>query len=1128
MKNRLLQLSFLSINFLLSGMAFQMVLQQKLFAIELAQKVVSVHNAVIKIDAIDISITDAFSMIESQTEYTFGFAKKDIDQAVRLNLNVNNETVASALTEFSKISNLRFKQENNNIHVSKISDKRQPAIIIENSQTNTVTGKVTSQEDDEGLPGVNVIEKGTSNGTVTDIEGRYSLDVSEGAILVFSSVGYTREEVAVDGRSVVDLAMAADIQQLDELVVIGYGSVRKSDLTGSVFSMKEDELKSGINENIDGKIKGKIPGVSVMQTSGNPGAAPRIRIRGSSSITGSNRPLYVIDGVPFDDSSLGAGLPNNYSGSETSGLNSVNLADVESLEVLKGPSAVAIYGARGSNGVILITTKQGVKGQAKVSYNFEGGFKETTKKLDLLTTSEFISVRNEIAGEYNEDPVFSASDIENIRGADWQDEIFRRGSYQNHTVSFSGGNNSATYYASLNYYDEDGIVISSGIKKYNGRLNLSLKASDRLTLGLNININRIDDDLVHEGASNEHAGVIGGSHIFDPTIAAERQPNGKYLTALHLENPLNAAEGYIAARLTSRSYGVASAQYQIFPALSVNFKLGLDQQSAERSVYRSRQTIFGNNTNGTAYLNNASRYNVLYEGTMTYMKDFKKHSFNLMGGTTFEKFTTNSNNIEISNFPTDETQHFNLGLGDTELDAVNSGYAAHSLLSFFARVNYTYNNKYLVTSTFRADGSSRFGENNRFGYFPSLALAWRMSEEPFISQLDLFSHLKVRTSWGITGNQEIGNYQSYSTFSRSNNPISLSNTLISVLEPARMPNPNLKWEQRNEYNIGVDFGVFNGRLSGSFDYFHQITNDLLFDKPVPPNSGFATMLENIGKVQNSGIEVLLETKNTTGKFAWSTGFNFSVVKNEVLDLGPVNQIVHGAVATTSQIGLIRVGEAMNSYYGHQVEGIWQEDEDASGSAQPNAKPGFIKFKDQNNDGKINEEDLVPLGSSEPDFTYGLTNTFSYKNFDLTVFIQGMQGITLLNGTLLRSFYPVDYTNNRIAGPWLNRWTPSNPTNKFPSGVDYNAYGGSQVNDLTLQDASFLRIQNIHLSYRIPAESMKFISGINLNFMINNAFTFTNYNGYNPEAAQATEMPVRADFNSYPLARTYALGINFDF
>ena len=1066
-------------------------------------------------------ILDVLKEIENQSDYRFFYQDEQIDVGRKVTVNMNNRNFEYVIRELFSIQNVVYKIFDNGVVLLTVNR-------IEKNQEITIKGKVTDVSGSP-LPGVNVVEKGTINGAITDLDGNYSLAVSSNdAILSFSYVGYLTEEIKIAGQTTVDLTMIEDIKSLDEVVVIGYGTVKKSDLTGSVFSIKEDQLQSGISENIDGKLKGKIPGLSIMQTSGSPGSQPRIRIRGNNSITGSNRPLYVVDGVPFDDSPIGGGLADNLTNNQTSGLNAINSNDIESLEILKGPSAVAIYGSRGSNGVILITTKQGKEGKVRVNYSVETGIKQASKKLDLLTTDEYIKVRNDIAAEYDESPVFTESEIANITGTDWQEEIFRNGTYQNQNLSFSGGNDFGKYYASFNYFDEKGIIISSGIKKYNARLNMELNGGDKFTFGIRFNTNRTDNDLIQEGAENEHAGVINGAHNMDPTISSEPQEDGRYLIAHNLENPLNAASGYLGNKIINRTYGAATAQYKISQELSLNLKFGADLQNVQKTLYRTRQTIVGLASGGIANVVDANVFNTLYEGTFNYNKSFGDNQINLLGGMTYEKFISENNGITISGFPTDETMQYNLGLGDTELDNVSSGYAAHSLLSYIARVNYSNAGKYLFTATFRADGSSRFGENNKFGYFPSVAFAWRLSEEEFIKNLSVFSNLKLRTSWGLTGNQEIGNYQSLTTFSVAGTPISLNNTLIPVLEAARIPNPDLKWEEKEEYNIGIDIGVFNGKISGSVDYFKQKTHDLLFNKPIPSNSGFSSVLSNIGKVENAGIEVLIETVNLDGEFSWKSSINFSYVKNKVLDLGPVDQIVHGSVGWTSQIGLIREGDPMNSYYGHEVEGIWQEGDDIANSAQPTAKPGYIKFKDQNGDNQINAEDLVTMGNPEPELTYGLTNTFSYKNFDFIVFIQGVEGVTLLNYTYLRSFYPIDYTRNRMAEPWLNRWTPANKTNEFPSGVDYNAYGGSQVNDLTLQDASFLRIQNIQLSYNIPLNKVKFIRSANISFMVNNAFTFTKYNGYNPEAAQGTEMVVRADYCAYPLARTYSMGINLGF
>jgi TonB-linked SusC/RagA family outer membrane protein len=624
--------------------------------------------------------------------------------------------------------------------------------------------------------------------------------------------------------------------------------------------------------------------------------------------------------------------------------------------------------------------------------------------------------------------------------------------------------------------------------------------------------------------------VTNGSLEFSPVIPAEKNEDGVYPRDpyISLANPLNILEGHFHNSAYNELAVNAFGNYNVTSALSVRLRVNADRRNYTEDTYRSRMTYLGRGEDGIADVDNSNSQYYLGELTATYKKSFGSHDLEILGGSTYENFQDKYLSAHISGFPTDMVKTYNLGMGNNDLDNVGSSFSDHALLSYLGRINYTYADKYLFTFSFRGDGSSRFGEKNKFAYFPSGSFAWRLSEEDFLAQTDVISNLKLRTSYGITGNQAIGNYRSLSTFSSAGST-SLNNEPKTIMVQARIPNPKLKWESTSQLNLGLNLGIFDGRISGDFDYFVKRTTDMLYSVPVPSSSGFSSFLDNIGEMENKGIEASIRTANIVGgDFTWNTSLNFSHIENTVKDLGPVSEIVHGSLGHTPSVSIIKEGETMESYYGHEVVGMWQEGEDASNSAQPFAEPGFPKFKDQNNDGQLNDKDLVVLGDPFPEFTYGITNNFRYKNFNLSFFIRGVQGRDLLDNDIVTSVYPISEGRNRLVETWNNRWTPSNPNGEYPSHFFPHQYMGSQVNSFTVKDASFIRLSNIVLGYNIPVQNLNFINRARVEFVVNNVFTITDWNGYNPEMNWHGGSNLEGSYNAYPLPRTFSLGINVQF
>ena len=1081
-----------------------------------------------------VSFETLFNEIQRNSEYIFFYKDGIIPSNSNVSIAKKEATLQQILEPLLSRYDLGYRINERQVTIYRLKNKTKVDFIDDKIiQEFSVTGTVL---DNLGvpLPGANIVEKGTTNGTQTDFDGNFSITVNDSnAILVFTYIGFSSKEVAISGQSIINVSLEESAAALDEIVVVGYGTQKKSDLTGSVSSLKSEDLNPGANASVDQMMQGRAAGVQINQSSSAPGGGLSIRIRGSSSLNASNEPLYVIDGFPIDNSpnlSGGGDAEVGDNQSPNNPLNSLNPADIESIEILKDASATAIYGSRGANGVVMITTKKGKKGKMTVTYDTYTGSQTVAKTIDVLSTSEYINAINDLSVAQGNPVVFSAEDISQIgQGNFWQNRIFRTAPITSHNLSVGGGSENTSIYASINYFDQLGVVKNSGIKRYTGRINLETNVGERAKIGLNFNTSLIKDNNSVDGIqTNENAGPIYSSLLYDPTEPIFN-PDGTLSQSANLtvNNPVTLIRGISSTNETNRTFGSAYINYDFTDNLSGKFNFGTDRQISRRDIYNSTLTIRGAAASGLANINVLERSNYLFEYTMNYNKAFNEnHNLTLLGGVTYQKFITKNFFGNISGFPTDDLGTNNLELGDTNTDQLGSRLEENTLLSYLGRVNYTLYNKFLLTASIRADGSSRFGENNKFGYFPSFALGWKLNEEDFIPEF--FSTLKLRASWGQTGNQEIGNYNSLLTFQSGPNVV-LNGVVQGSVVPSRIANNDLKWETTEQFNIGLDGAILNGRISATLDYFSKNTKDLLFNLPLPLASGYPSILSNVGEVENKGFEVLLNTTNVlTENFKWDTSINFSAIKNKVLDLGRVESIVTGNIQAVGNTAIIREGDPLASYYGYNVTGIFQEGDDIANSPQPTAQPGFPIFEDLNGDGAITPLDQTIVGSPFPDFTYGFQNSLSYKNWQLDIFFQGQQGAELLNVNLIESLYPANFRRNRQSRTIVDRWTPQNTDAKWPSSVNPNAYGASKVNSLTVEDASYLRLKNVQLSYRVPVDNINFLSALRVYVTGQNLFTITDYGGFDPEANSLGSSNVRVDYSSYPLARTYLLGLTASF
>ena len=1002
-----------------------------------------------------------------------------------------------------------------------------------------VSGQVSTLEDNEPLPGVTVLEKGTNNGAITDAQGNYTLQVAPDAVLAFSFLGYVTQEMPVNNRSTIDITLVEDIQQLQEVVVVGYGTVRKSDLTGAVVSIKPEEMTAGgANLTVEQMLQGRVPGVNIQSKSGEPGGAISVRIRGASSITAGNQPLYVVDGVPFNTNtqitSSGSGFVGNQN--PRNPLNTISPNDIASIEVLKDASATAIYGSRGSNGVVLITTKGGNKDRLTVNYGYARSLQEITNEYELLNAHQYQEVLNAILDEGA-----SGARVEDFQGdgINWPELIYRDGAIDEHNLSVAGGNENTDFYVALNVFDQEGILINSGIERYNLRLNLNTKFNEKFKMGTNLNTSYIKDDFFSNGTGvNENAGALYAALYYDPTLTRIIDPfTGRFTTNQNqvIDNPLALALHETAEQRTYRTFGSMFMEYFIIPGLSAKVRIGGDVSSARRDVWVGPETLDGVSTGGIGTIINRTNTYHLGEFTLNFNEDFGDHAINAVAGVTYEEFNTFNNSAEGSGFLFPDLRTNALGSGADTLEFVGSGRAQAKLNSFLGRVNYIFKDKYLLTVSGRADGSSRFGPNNRVAFFPSAAVAWKMHEEPFFQRISQVSELKLRASYGAIGNQAIPNNIFLTLFEPGPGAV-FGNTIFGSIEPkivggeTLFANPGLKWEAAVQLDIGIDFGLFDSRVQGTIDYYQRDTKDLLLEVPLATSIGFDKRVENLGEMQNRGIELglsgyVIDRSN----FKWEVAANFTTLTNEVTDLGPVAPFGAGDLNFARDVARVEEGIPLFSYLGYIVDGVWQTEDDFS-ATKTSAQPGDWKYRDVNGDSLITSDDKVILGDSFHDIIWGLTNTVTYKGFTLSVYLEGAHGAQLLNQNLVNTFYPITFRNNRLAEPYLNRWTENNPTNEYSSFVRTNTGDGLQVNSRTVEDASYIRLQSVRLSYAIPLDEfgIDFIKSIDVSLTGQNLKTWTDYSGVDPAVNSFGNNNIPMDFNAYPFARTYTVGVNIGF
>ncbi|WNJ20643.1 TonB-dependent receptor [Pontibacter sp. G13] len=1019
-----------------------------------------------------------------------------------------------------------------------------------------VTGRVTS-EGGQPLPGVTILEKGDNiNGALSDDDGTYRITVQENSVLLFRYFGFREESISVNGRTTIDLEMEEDIEQLDEIVVIGYGTERKSDLTGSVTSVKGDEIMKSTGTALENALQGRLAGVKVTTTDGEPGGGFSVNVRGIGTINGNSEPLYVLDGVPLQKDNLVGETDNSLVGEITSDpLAGLNPNDIESIEVLKDASATAIYGSRGANGVVLITTKSGQEGALQMSYTGSIGTSWRTRPTDLIDSEGFYRYRYALDSN---DGLFKDSTLRYYvhpdsipfveGGTNWEDEVTRdAASIMRHQINFRGGANKTTFFASLGYFDQEGVIVNSDFQRYSGQVNLNSNMG-KLKMSTRLNFSRSEKSgaiASGGGPNNDYTGVIWKAYNTWPAIG----PDDVLLDDEFLEdeiglesNPLLFATTSTRNQQNTRMTGNINLRYEILDGLEVTMRLGGTSVKNIEDVYYPRYTTrAGFRLNGIANIIHTDVSNYLVENLIRYRTRINKHNIQAVVGHTFEQNQRRVLRVRNQGFEFDNLGVYDIGAG-TELITPQINLTDFALDSYLGRINYNFARKYLVTLNARLDGSSKFPAGSKYAFFPSAAFAWKIDREKFLRKSNVFSELKLRYSIGATGNQGIPPYSSIGLLNTVT--YSYGGELVSGVAFSQLANTNLRWETTVQQDLGLDMGLFNDRLVFTVDAYHKRASDVLLAVPVSGVVGVNNNpRQNVGVIINRGLEISARTVNvSTDDFSWSTNFNISFIRNELADLGALGAFNVGI--GSGQFGdMVRyeTGEEIGNFYGLQTDGIIRSEEElANAPFYEGISVGNWNFVDQNGDSLINQEDRVIIGNSQSDFFGGITNRFSYKGIDLSIFFEyavghdiyntnrtrlqryDEPGGTRTNDMLERTFFPED-----VVTPNGTVIFPANPDGDLPmiGRQDRNV-----TYDEFVEDGSYIRLQNITLTYTLPFAKAMRVSDIKLGVNANNIFVWTNYSGFDPDVniARANGLVRGVDWSPYPRNRNIMGTIQVNF
>ncbi len=1067
-----------------------------------AQKGIPYHQQTrISLTVKNKTIKELFHEIESKSQFIFIFNDKVIDSKKKVTVTAKDETVDQILQKALIGTDVTYKISDRQIIILNGKDQKKESGSVDNSASISVSGVVVDPNN-EPLAGVTISLKGSKEVYVSDLKGVFSLKIPQNAILVFSFIGYKSQNVRVT-KDVLKIELAEDTKLMDEVVVVGYGFVKKSDLTGSVSALKTKDFNKGVVTSPTDLIQGRVSGVNITSNGGEPGAGVNVRIRGANSIRSGQEPLYVVDGIPLDITDVqpsGATTTGVGDAATKNPLNFLNPDDIESIDVLKDASATAIYGSRGANGVIIVTTKKGKEGKTQVSYSAYAGVSQITKKLNVLSASEYNAARSAL-GLSADNQGYST---------DWQDQIYRSAFTQNHNLSFGGGTKNSTYRASFGYMNQEGIIKKTGMEKYNGRLSVSTKSlNDKLTLDGGLTIARTNDQRAPLGETSGVEGdLILSALKLSPTYPVYNTDGTYYQASDQVRNPLAMINLTNDNTQTDRILANLSANLNIFKGFNYKVNLSTDQSKATRKVTQDAELSYATDK-GTAVISNVEQGSMAIENLLYYDKNFTdKHKFNFLLGHSYQKFRTYTYSLSETGFESSDVDNLNdLELGKYTQTTVSSSITVNELQSFFGRVNYSLLDKYLFTVNFRADGSTKFGTNHKYGYFPSAAFAWRMGEEKFIQDLNVFNDLKMRLGAGVTGNQEIVSKVSSPTLgSITGSSFDGGSTLVSGYTLTRTPNPDLKWEKTTQYDAGFDFGFFKGRLSGTLDLFYKTTTDvLLYVSTKMPSPTTYQYVNSDMNIINKGFELSLNGVIISNKdWNWSLNANFSKVDNRVQNMTDFDYIPTGYCSgpgiTTTASQRIMNGQPLGTFWGKTFLGF---DSDGNSLFKTDANGNVVEGV---------------IGHALPDFTYNFGTTVTWKQFDLGLNFNGVYGNQIYN-----NLANVMNQMTMFSSGW-NVLEPALKSGESTSNVlDYSSR--------YIEDGSYLRLSNATIGYTFKLPKQTYISRLRAYVSGSNLLTFTKYSGYDPEV-NTTRVSngvsaIGIGWTNYPKARTFTLGISVE-
>jgi TonB-linked SusC/RagA family outer membrane protein len=1089
--------------FFLSGFLLQLFVLNLVLALNVNAQFKRIDEVKVTLNQTEFSLKQFFRAVESKSAFKFSYDTRRVDLSVQVRLMKTDGTIEEMLREVASQASLGFRQVNDQIDVRRVNTPVVEQVIAEDV---TIRGTVRDENGDP-LPGATISVQGSTIGTVTDLDGSYSITVPDNSVLVFSYIGYESTRIEIGNRTEVDVTMWLDASSLEEVVVIGYGTTKRSDLTGAVSSVKAEQLTAYPAIDAVQALQGRAAGVQIQATNGAPGAAMKVRVRGGTSINASSDPIFVVDGF------IGAAMPPP--------------EDIQSVEVLKDASATAIYGSRGANGVIMITTKRGSKGKPRIEFNSSYSAQNEINRLDLLNADQFIDYIQE-----------ARPNIQSAGGnTDWQDQIFRTGGIQNYQLSISGGNDGVNYYVSGAFFDQKGVIINSNFNRFSITSNLDVQATEKLKIGLNVFAQRSESDGVRtqEGSGGLTPGVVASAFKFEPDQPI-RRPDGTFTVARlndpH-DNPYAVATSLVNQNVNDRFQGNFFAEYDLAENLKFRTTFGATTNSGRIGLHSPTTVTEGRNVGGDASINASRSTLLLNENYLTYNKTLGDiHNLSFMGGYSYQSSESESWGARGQNFITDAFSYWNLGSAAI-WQTPHSNLSDWRISSFYGRANYSISDKYLFTFNARYDGSSTFSRNNKWAFFPSGAVAWNMKNEQFLEASELVSFWKWRVSYGITGNQAISPFQTLARFS----PVFtiLNNVPVNAVRPTTVANNNLTWETTAQLNIGTDIGFWDDRVTLSAEYYRMVTSDLLFSVPLPRYSGYTTQLQNIGEVENKGLEMTLTTRNLVGPLQWNMDLNVSRNVNKVLTLPGGTDIRYGS-GPGHMVGLgdtqvLREGYPVGSFFGWIYDGVYQQGDEFMPGGGFEQVLGGEKFRDINGDGLLNAADREIIGNPHPDFIWGWNNDFRWKNFDLNIFFQGSYGNDILSYTLMELDLLSGINNATTAA--LNRWTPTNTNTDVPKA----ALGRTRrVSTRWIYDGTFTRLKNLSLGYSFPQSvtSRLNVSRLRVYASAQNILTFTSYRGYDPEVnyqsggATNGNRNLGLDYGSYPNAKNYTFGLNIGF